>query len=100
MSRKHSNISIFVPHIGCPNKCSFCNQRYITGACKGPGADDVGAAVAAAQSSKSYDPATTEIAFFGKDEIPENLAVEKCTKEQILMCFDAYNNRNTETLFD
>ena len=65
MSRKHSNISIFVPHIGCPNKCSFCNQRYITGACKGPGADDVGASVAAAQSSKSYDPATTEIAFFG-----------------------------------
>ena len=65
MSRKHSNISIFVPHIGCPNKCSFCNQRYITGACKGPGADDVGAAVAAAQSSKNYDPATTEIAFFG-----------------------------------
>ena len=65
MSRKHSNISIFVPHIGCPNKCSFCNQRYITGACKGPGADDVGAAVAAAKSSKNYDPATTEIAFFG-----------------------------------
>ncbi len=65
MSRKHSNISIFVPHIGCPNKCSFCNQRYITGVCKGPGADDVGAAAAAAQSSKGYDPATTEIAFFG-----------------------------------
>ena len=43
---------------------------------------------------------TTEIGFFGKDEIPENLAVEKCTKEQILMCFDAYNNRNTITLFD
>lgn len=65
MSLKHSNISIFVPHIGCPNKCSFCNQRYITGACKGPGADDVGAAVFAAENSKSYDPATTEIAFFG-----------------------------------
>lgn len=65
MSRKHSNISIFVPHIGCPNKCSFCNQRYITGVCKGPGAEDVGAAAAAAQSSKGYDPATTEIAFFG-----------------------------------
>ena len=66
MSRKHSNISIFVPHIGCPNKCSFCNQRYITGVCKGPGAEDVGAAAAAAQSSKGYDPATTEIQFAPK----------------------------------
>lgn len=43
---------------------------------------------------------TTEIDFFGKNEIPENLAAEKCTKEQILMCFDAYSNRNAAALFD
>ena len=65
MSNKHSNISIFVPHIGCPNKCSFCNQRYITGVCKAPRAQDVIDAVNTAVNSPSYDAKTTEIAFFG-----------------------------------
>lgn len=43
---------------------------------------------------------TTEIAFFKKSEIPENLAVEKCTKEQIMMCFEAFENPNYTTIFD
>ena len=64
MSIKHSNISVFVPHIGCPNKCSFCNQRHITGTYKAPNAADVEKAVITAVKAKKYDPATTEIAFF------------------------------------
>lgn len=43
---------------------------------------------------------TTEIAFYNKNEIPENLAVEKCTKEQIMLCFDAFENPDFITLFD
>lgn len=43
---------------------------------------------------------TTEIGFFNKEDIPDNLAVEKCTKEQILMCFDFYENQTLPTLFD
>ena len=43
---------------------------------------------------------TTEIGFFGKDEIPENLAVEKCTREQLLMCFEAYGNPEMPTIFE
>lgn len=65
MSSIHSNISVFVPHIGCPNMCSFCNQRHITGKHLAPTAEDVEAAVNVALSSKNYNPATTEIAFFG-----------------------------------
>jgi len=65
MSLKHSNISIFVPHLGCPNKCSFCNQHYIARTEKVPTADDVRRAVAIAKGSKNYDAKTTEIAFFG-----------------------------------
>jgi len=65
MSKKHSNISVFVPHIGCPNKCSYCNQRYITGSFKAPRAKDVEETVRLAQNSPNYDPSTTEIAFFG-----------------------------------
>ena len=30
MSR-HVNIPIFIPHMGCPNNCVFCNQRSISG---------------------------------------------------------------------
>lgn len=65
MSQLHSNISIFVPHIGCPNMCSFCNQRYITGQSLAPKTQDVIDAVNIAISSKNYNPLTTEIAFFG-----------------------------------
>lgn len=64
MSR-HANISIFVPHIGCPNKCSYCNQRYITGTFKAPRAKDVELAVEEAIKSPKFNPETTEIAFFG-----------------------------------
>ena len=65
MSAQHANISIFVPHIGCPNRCSFCNQQYITGAHKAPSPSDVSDAVISARSSKNYRPENTEIAFFG-----------------------------------
>lgn len=43
---------------------------------------------------------TTETALFARDEIPQNLACEKTTKEQILMCFDAYEDPCFRTLFD
>lgn len=29
--KKHANIPIFIPHLGCPNNCVFCNQRSISG---------------------------------------------------------------------
>lgn len=61
---KHANISIFVPHIGCPNMCSFCNQHAITGAQTVPHASDVILACERALSS-GIDIANTEIAFFG-----------------------------------
>ncbi len=60
---KHGNISIFVPHNGCPHQCSFCNQRSITGVVHQPDEEDVDKAVEQALSSrKKYD---YEIAFFG-----------------------------------
>lgn len=43
---------------------------------------------------------TTEIGYFTLDEIPNNLAEEKTNKEQIEMCFDAYNNDNWQIQFD
>lgn len=28
---RHINIPVFIPHLGCPNQCIFCNQRTISG---------------------------------------------------------------------
>ncbi|MCM1114585.1 MAG: radical SAM protein [Clostridium sp.] len=59
---KKGNISIFVPHQGCPCQCSFCNQHTITGQEKAPNGEDVKRAVETALKRKGF---TYEIAFFG-----------------------------------
>ena len=60
----HSNISIFVPHKGCPNDCSFCNQRVISGQTVSATPNDVENAVKTA-IKYNVNPKDTEIAFFG-----------------------------------
>lgn len=59
---KKGNISIFVPHNGCPQQCSFCNQKMITGQQTQPTAQDVVNTVETALRHRGYD---YEIAFFG-----------------------------------
>lgn len=65
MNKTHANISIFVPHIGCPNRCSFCNQHSITGSHIAPRPEQIVEAIRKAVKSKNYSPENTEIAFFG-----------------------------------
>lgn len=60
----HSNISVFVPHKGCPNDCSFCNQRAISGQAVPAMPKDVENAVKIA-IEYNVEPKNTEIAFFG-----------------------------------
>ncbi len=61
---KHSNISIFIPHVGCPHTCSFCDQRTISGAQHLPDGDEV-RRICAGALSEVKEPENTEIAFFG-----------------------------------
>lgn len=59
---KKGNISIFVPHQGCPCQCSFCNQKTITGKTEAPDENSVRQAVETALKRKNFE---YEIAFFG-----------------------------------
>ena len=73
---KHANISIFIPHMGCPFACSFCAQNTISGAGRAPTPNEVDDTIAKAFSDIT-DPserAKTEIAFFGGSftAIPRN----------------------------
>lgn len=43
---------------------------------------------------------TTEMKYFALDELPENFAYEKCTKEQVEMCFKAKDDDNWQVQFD
>ena len=62
---KHINVSVFVPHAGCPHQCSFCNQRSISGAKSQPTAQDVRDAALIAMRSSPEGIKDGEIAFFG-----------------------------------
>lgn len=60
---KKYNVSIFVPHLGCPNNCSFCNQKKISGQTRRPEeADVISACETAIKTAGSNEG---EIAFFG-----------------------------------
>ncbi|CAB5146661.1 Radical SAM domain protein [Olavius algarvensis associated proteobacterium Delta 3] len=59
-------IPIFIPHRGCPHRCSFCNQSAITGAPEtGGGSISVRQQVHRFLSHCKPDRSPVEIAFFG-----------------------------------
>ncbi len=60
---RHINIPIFIPHLGCPNQCVFCNQRTISGVQKFE-PDSVKTIIDKALTTVSDDD-FAEIAFFG-----------------------------------
>ena len=60
-----ANVSVFVPHNGCPHKCSFCDQRHITGCVSQPTSEDVKATLNIALNSLKEKSKDAEIAFFG-----------------------------------
>ena len=62
MSR-HVNIPIFIPHLGCPNQCVFCNQRHISGVTEFK-IESVEEEIELALSTIDADD-DVEIAFFG-----------------------------------
>ncbi|MBR3816679.1 MAG: radical SAM protein [Clostridia bacterium] len=60
---KHINVALFVPDLGCPHRCSFCNQKTISGKQNPINAADIEKAVETALSTADCNEG--EIAFFG-----------------------------------
>ena len=63
--KKTYNIPIFIPHLGCPHTCIFCNQTKITGAATNVGIDDVRRITEQYLNDLPKSDCRIEIAFFG-----------------------------------
>lgn len=61
---QHYNIPIFIPHLACPFKCIFCDQRIISAQEKPPTPDAV-AKIIAAHLRTINESGIIEVAFFG-----------------------------------
>lgn len=62
--KKQYVIPVFIPHLGCPNDCSFCNQKSISGKTKMPTKDEVIKIIEEHLKNMKED-VEKEIAFFG-----------------------------------
>lgn len=63
--KKQYIIPIFVPHLGCPNDCTFCNQRKISGQLKNITENDVRDTIDFYLSNFKEKNAYKEVAFYG-----------------------------------
>lgn len=63
--KKQYIIPIFVPHLGCPNDCTFCNQTKISGQTKQVTESEVRETIEYYLSSFKEKNTYKEVAFFG-----------------------------------
>ena len=63
--KSHSIIPIFLPELGCPNKCVYCNQKHISGQYVIPDAEEVKNKIEKYLSTIKGKGIYAELAFFG-----------------------------------
>ena len=64
--KKQYIIPIFVPHLGCPNDCIFCNQKSISGQTENMTKEKAKKIIEEhLKGIQTKDNATIEIAFYG-----------------------------------
>ena len=88
---KHANVAFFIPHIGCPNRCSFCNQNTISGENTIPTVKQIRDTLDDAVKSLDNDMLkSSEIAFFGGSFT----AIDKNLMVSLLDCVQDYVGEN------
>lgn len=65
MKIKHHIIPIFVPHVGCPHDCVFCNQQKITGISTDITSEDVDNTIKSYLETIPESNQELEVAFYG-----------------------------------
>ena len=65
MKVKHHIIPIFVPHVGCPHDCVFCNQKKITGKSTDMTSEEVDNTIKSYLETIPKTNQTLEVAFYG-----------------------------------
>lgn len=84
--KKEYIIPIFVPHLGCPNNCIFCNQKKISGQTKMVTAKDVQDTIEYYLKNFKDNHKYVEVAFFGGSFT----AIERETQEELLKAVGPY----------
>ncbi|MFB0921697.1 MAG: radical SAM protein [Oscillospiraceae bacterium] len=64
MTAKRNIIPVFVPHLGCPNNCVFCNQHRISGESSPATPESVKKAILEGKA-KIAENSNIELAFYG-----------------------------------
>lgn len=86
MSARESIIPVFVPHLGCPNDCVFCNQRRISGSTVPAAAADVDKAIEQA-AALPRTGAKRQLAFYGGSftaiPVPQQTALLAAAKRHL-----------------
>ena len=90
MSEKYI-IPIFVPHLGCPNNCTFCNQKSISGQMKNVTGKEVKETIEKFLKSFKNNDIEKEIAFFGGSFT----GIEKNIQEELLSVAYEYVKNGT-----
>ncbi len=63
--KTHSIIPVFLPELGCPGQCVFCNQKHVSGREFVPHVSEIPAAIHHRLESMRRQNRFIEIAFFG-----------------------------------
>jgi len=86
MSARENIVPVFVPHLGCPNDCVFCNQRRISGSQEPATAQTVKQAVEKA-AALPRNGAKRQLAFYGGSftaiPLEQQLALLDAAKEEM-----------------
>lgn len=84
--KKEYIIPVFVPHLGCPNACVFCNQNKISGEQKKVRAKDVKKTIEYYLNNFKEKENEVEVAFFGGSFT----GIEKQLQEELLKAANEY----------
>lgn len=93
--KKQYIIPIFVPHLGCPNDCIFCNQKSISGQKKNMTKEEAKKIIDEYLTSIKDEDAQVEIAFYGGSFT----AIEEELQEELLeMAYEYIKEEKVESI--